>query len=696
MFDGIDEVSQNEREDVRAAVDGFARLPDQRHHFYIVTSRPSTAHIADTLTDFERANVQPLTANQRAKLIELWCDAVYATPDEAARENLKLTRRIEDPRVREIADTPLMVNIFALTYYYKKELPSQRAELYEFAIQTLLSDLHRPDRASIKDWGGFDVPARRDHLALIAFILHDANINNIRVGELLEHEVFWRRFGTDKEVAQDAAQVFLELAARRGGLLRQDGNRFDFYLRRFREFLAARWVAKKLEEQWQAVLNRHLEDDQWEEPILLGVGFLAFDDLDKADKYMRLLLDSLDARTPTQDAYAVALAGVALADLSKHGDKSVQAKFERLKQSLPVRMATVLEENPPLLRLELRRDLGLALSAVGDPRLSPSAMPDLIRIPVGPFRMGTNARDAELLKAQGIKPYDDELTDFDQIVYVSDFDIGKYPVTDAEFRAFHKAKGYDQQKYWSNDGWLWRTGKLEPNLEFYAESVRKSVDEWLRGRPVEKRSQPFYWDDPQWNAPNLPIVGVTWYEAEAYCNWLTATLRASGALQANQEIRLPTEAEWEKAARGGARDLRGLEDLEGMRYLWPWGDAWDKDKCNSSESGLNSTTPVGMYPDGTWRDENGKAGPLDMVGNVWEWCGDWYEKDYYKSSPDKNPRGSDSGQMRVVRGGSWFLNHSDCRAASRLRDLPALFNNTLGFRVVRSPVSWIRSAVRVV
>ena len=123
----------------------------------------------------------------------------------------------------------------------------------------------------------------------------------------------------------------------------------------------------------------------------------------------------------------------------------------------------------------------------------------------------------------------------------------------------------------------------------------------VKVRPVENRNRPFFWDDPKWNADNLPVVGVCWFEAEAYCNWL--------ATVTGQPYRLPSEAEWEKAAR--AVTSPSLQTMSGN--LWPWGNTWNNDRCNNyaPEDHIGRTTPMGMYPHGA-----SPCGAMDMAGNV--------------------------------------------------------------------------------
>jgi sulfatase modifying factor 1 len=169
--------------------------------------------------------------------------------------------------------------------------------------------------------------------------------------------------------------------------------------------------------------------------------------------------------------------------------------------------------------------------------------------------------------------------------------------------------------------------------------------------------QPPCWTDANFNHPKMPVVAVSWHEATAYCEWL------SGAT--GKPYRLPTEAEWERAARGGAEGL-----------LYPWGDASPEMVPDYATRWKNGPEPVGVYPPNAY-------GLYNLGDNVHEWCADWYDAGYYGRSPERNPQGPKSGSRRASRGGSWRHHIKVTRTAARSSIPPEFKYADYGFRIAR-------------
>ena len=167
------------------------------------------------------------------------------------------------------------------------------------------------------------------------------------------------------------------------------------------------------------------------------------------------------------------------------------------------------------------------------------------------------------------------------------------------------------------------------------------------------------WNDPAFNDPQQPVVAVSWLDAERYCEWLSGVT--------GRDFRLPTEAEWERAARGG---------VEGARY--PWGDDPPESRPGYATRWLAGPEPVGLGVPNAF-------GLHDLCENVHEWCGDWYAADY-AASPERNPRGPESGTRRVSRGGSWRHRVKVSRCAARSSLPPEFRYADYGFRIARGAV----------
>ena len=244
-------------------------------------------------------------------------------------------------------------------------------------------------------------------------------------------------------------------------------------------------------------------------------------------------------------------------------------------------------------------------------KLATGVTMEFVRVPAGAFLMGSDSNNDKQAETDEQPQHK---------VTLAEYLIGKYPVTNRQYQAFTQATGRKPPKHWEN-------GKVPAGKEDH------------------------------------PAAYVNWQDASDFCEW--------AGKKSGRQVRLPSEAEWEKAARAVAG------------RIYPWGEqAPDAQRCNFNHN-VKDTTPVGKYnPQG-----NSPYNCVDMAGNVWEWVVDWYAEDFYKNSPDNNPDGPSSGRYRVLKGGSWINSNGYLRSAFRYDLDPSYTSYVIGFRCACEPSS---------
>jgi formylglycine-generating enzyme required for sulfatase activity len=332
---------------------------------------------------------------------------------------------------------------------------------------------------------------------------------------------------------------------------------------------------------------------------------------------------TLRANLAQADPAARAEAARALGRLGA-GDEPTVAELLRLynQDGADVARHAALEA---LLALGRAADVGMAL------------------VPAGEFLMGSadDDRDAEDRE----KPQ--------HRIYLPAYYLDRTPVTNAAFRRFVEAGGYGNAAYWPE---------------------ASTVGRWKNGAYIDydkkPRTEPIYWRDAKWNGAEQPVVGVSWYEALAYARWA--------------DKRLPTEAEWEKAASWAGEPGSGGAGERGKKRRYPWGDEWDPKRCNTEESGIKRTTPVGTYSPASHPElvagGDSPCGAADMAGNVFEWCQSAYRPYPYDPDDGREDLGGGDEVIRVLRGGSWYTDRKWARCAYRDGDIPRHWLDIGGFR----------------
>ncbi|MDY0020650.1 MAG: SUMF1/EgtB/PvdO family nonheme iron enzyme, partial [Anaerolineae bacterium] len=662
LLDALDEiVDPVHRETVRNVIQDLAAQIEGTR--MIVTARLTAYHNTQLNDRFTVVTVRDLNDNQRTRMVRALYNSLALT--EAKRRAEELAWRFQaSESLQTLARTPVMVWTAAVIHALRGELPEGRAALYDAYVEILLKQSFKRNRYdtstvdALAEGEGWPLADRRHYLTYAAFKVHRLlesyperkGAPRLLIGEdELADEIlapyFRENLGLSLRQARDHARAFLALMVERSGLLyeSEQGYTIGDHLT-MQEFLAACYVAENYAaedpEGYTAFIREAVGRSWWREILLLVAGYLAEKPGFQAAKFLRLL--AAQGETPSEQLAALALSGQGLLQL--------RAKMRRptwyagTAQELTQQLYTRLYAAPTEAPIPTRQEAGLALSrlydtsgedGLSDPRFTgPLGLPAFVRIPAGTFWMG-----------------EDDSEDSDESprhkVTLEAYEIARYPTTNAMFARFIAAGGYQDRRWWEEALAVesWEAGK-----------VKDWVDEWY--------ALPRYGDNTRLNNPAQPVVGINWYEAVAYCCWLTA------AANDGMIYRLPTEAEWERAARGS----------KGTRY--PWGNTWAEGYCNSKETALETTSPVGLFPWGA-----AEGGIEDMGGNIWEWCWDWYDEGYYAHTEDAYaPTGPEKGGYRVLHGGSWYdEGESACRCSYRGWYIPQSWLAVGGFRCVRVP-----------
>ena len=662
ILDGLDEVKTDaSREFVCGVVAAFAGSGSGKSRIIVTCRTYSYRNQQWSLprtTGTEGFQVVELAPLDRPR-IEGYLAKLYGRLGDQAKAREKapsLLANLQHHNLEQRAGNPLeLFNMALLHWHYK--LPDNQAELYQELVALRLFQLHEKHYARL----GQKLPLLElledanckqqdflDRLCLLSLQIHTpernskseacADISALELRGALEplHPV--------REKQADWAFRVTESFRLHGGLIREEGRTSDntsifrFPHRNYQEFLASRALARQSGATDRAA-TLFLENSYWRQVVRwvpLVQSFLR-DNWDAAVALVnRLCQPPVAGQTPLRpEAHweAIALAADMVEDLGLHSIRLQSLGPECLGN---VRDAIIGFVKEGALDAKTRAKLGRLLAELGDTRPGVTKLPSSATdagfwtevIPAGEFIMGGKE------DWQGGREFKYEIK--------APYRISRYPITVAQYQAFVDAGGYgDPTKpkpdWWTNAGWKRRKTISEPEN-----------------------------DDPVFQPLNHPRVGVSWFEAAAFCNWLTGQLRVEGQLQPDQSIRLPSEAEWERAARG----------TDGRKY--PWGnDEPTSDHCNWSKSGIRHTSAVGLFP-----KDHAACGAADMAGNVWEWCLTPWLSDY-KNYEKKVSDELEGEHARVLRGGSWLSGTPEgLSCAYRGRDPPGDRDGGVGFRVV--------------
>jgi formylglycine-generating enzyme required for sulfatase activity/energy-coupling factor transporter ATP-binding protein EcfA2/uncharacterized protein YggL (DUF469 family) len=599
LLDGLDEVAGADlRRRAARLVERFTQAyPACR---YVVASRivgyTGAARLGEGYTT---TTVQDFTLDDVAQFLRYWHRLVWigqmgpgpSAEHEAERQTAQLLAAVRDnERIRELAINPLMLTVIALVHRDRVKLPDRRAELYAEAVEVLLGKWDEArgvamEEAILPD-RPFDATDRRLLLQSVALQMHAQQQKEMELEALqaLLRQLF-RPLTADAGQADKAVGRFLRVIEERTGLLAARGDGvYSFSHLTFQEYLAALAVAAR--DDYVAYVLSHSGEAWWREVILLAAGHLSTLSKERASRLIAAIADHREEPVPYHN---LVLASECLRDVG------VGRVEKAIAEAIARRLRAALETSPSWLARRMRGKF----AHQGWIERRSAAMNALVRAGAGYWTPPYGEPEWVEIPAGEFTMGSDGSEDDESPahrVFLPAYAIARVPVTNAQYQLFVAAAGHPAPKHWPD-------GRIPKGLESH------------------------------------PVVYVSWRDAVAYCAWLS---RATG-----KAITLPSEAEWEKAARG-SHDARA----------YPWGDAFDRLRCNTEELGLGTMTPVGIFPDGA-----SPYGVLDLSGNVWEWTRSKYAP--YPYRPDDGREAMAGDDRRALRGGSWGSNRYNARTVFR-------------------------------
>jgi len=625
LLDGLDEVVDL---DIRNRVfsifrDACVKWLNTR---IVVTSRPIQTQALMEM-DFGRGVIEPFGVKQVRTFIQQWVAALHKeAPDQslssvAARyHELLLEAILDNHRIRLLAENPVMLISLCVVHWNDGNLPEGRSRVYKAVVRWLIASRKKQREA------GFS-----DHFALKGFARISLNmmcaqggkrsIIDLEEGARLVEPIVKRDFPQLKSLEERWAlgRKWLRFECLGSNVVEElSKNRIRFWHLTFQEYLAAQQLAwlgdgisktkgkKKTDfgAYWWPVIDPFLEQAQWRETLELLPGCLIDEGGEtRVDHLLRYVLKKRGSKPSlATEARVVGIMNRLLQPMKIYNYNPPSDVRTPYDKARKRAMEIFTVKGSKKVPIIIRIEVAEALGQGGDPRLRPGKI--------------------QYLEIPGMKGKK----------------LGKHPVTVEEYQRFLDARGYDKRKYWDDVGW-------SINMECGWKSPGK-------------------WED-QIKNPNRPVIQISWYEAYAYCKWLSEVQ--------DRKMRLPSESEWQAAAKPD-------------KGKYPWGSEEPDEELANFNRNVGSPTPVGVYTRGV-----GTGGHLDLAGNVLEWCDDkvdwtsWMD-DYLTRIKSKRYEGETA---RALRGGGFWYSAVFLRFSARFWNPAGHRFGFFGFRVLSAPASTV-------
>lgn len=687
LLDGLDELTkENIAESFRESIISFSNEKINKNISIIITTRPSSYEKDNQkLHGFWQATIEPMNEQQIHEFIKQWHQIIHKNNINDSEEKARFLMEdiLDDPYLREMSTNPLLLTLLIGLDSTGKRLKGTRTETYNEIIDLLLKRWNQNltnniDSLSKSEQEGMLALTKypdllREALQKTAYETYEThNQSRHSALEFNATIIVGNLYGKLKKSNYDHDKLVYFLQNRSALLVAGKTNdKLQFSHRSFHEYLAAKYLLSQ--QSWQEKIIDLLNTDHewWKEVFLFIIKDIANTRYGMAVSFLYDELLSKYKRTEYTQQKLLILAATAASEIELRLMANRHTHIGLLK-FLREELTILLSEYT--LSVDERANAGRLIGILGDYRSGVTirmkdenniysefkerkhTIPDIDwqEIPACDFIMGTNDSNA----------YPDEKPE--HTVKIKRFFISRYPITNAQYRCFLEANMYNDTSFWRNEmtdkANNWRNGdpdiEFEKTLENREEKYREDYKKWIASD--KNHSMPSFWLDKMWNIENHPVVGISWFEATAYCFWLNSIfdiLKPQNNTN-NMRIRLPTEAEWEYAARGE----------EHIQYAW--GNNPDPKMGNYGDTGIGRTSSVGIFP------PSKVFNLFDITGNTWEWCCNRYSL-YSSSDTDTTTNG-----FHVLRGGSWSRPKQFVRSTYRFRTTPNYRHNYMGFRIV--------------
>ncbi len=623
LVDGFDELAYEYREGFFAWYKKLVQFANNEITMVLTSRTYETEKIAENITEIEFVRLADFSEEQILSFLNKQFQSKYPSlrQDDIEQKSQNLFNLVQrNEKIRDLSLNPLMLLLICTAYVENGEqlVAKNKVQLYRFVIEFLINKRKTSDKIDI------DNQKIVNFLEKFSFFLvqqpdpdSDFSLSQFSLSLLYEFRDYPKLWELTQFLYKSCGLIRITQEEQNHGTWK-DPN-LTFIHKSFREYLAACYIIKHQEEvDIMSIFNND------KHKIYVVFNF-----------YLGLLSEGCNSDllisgmvSVSSDESCIVL-GQAIYEYSiRILSQTREVLFNRLKNIISNKGLSIdikIEACDVCARLEMYSGLPMQ-SVTNYISCCGCKIPDIewVKVPV-----------------QGGQ----------------DFYISKYPITNSQFRLFVEADGYNRSDFWSENGARqWNSGD---GLNFltdigYTEERLELYTSWLKSRVGERKKKPFWFNIEPWGNSLHPVVGITWYEAVAFTKWMD-TFSNDG-----YEIGLPTLNEWELAA-----------NLNGNYSNWSWIGEWQDNFCNTNESKIRKTSPVGIYCIKT------ALGIEDLTGNVYEWVNDGYTDAVCHDGLDKEALG-----LKLVKGGAWNFSKNEAENSDNNWDYPFIFDQNTGFRIV--------------